>query len=203
MNREQALTLEKVYVDERGFIHVDNAVITSKNFAGVEIRHPRNPKKIVNSEGNRNFSLELTQEAAELLSAYRVSNEPDKAFKVQVSVPDDDAEDQTPRIFLTVKLKYRYDDKGKPFRSNPKVRQYSKNGMTEKTEKNIDTVDEVYIEKADLIFSPYPYDVNGNIGLSAYLTQLNYKIKENDLNSKWDQDYITDSPEDFEEEPFC
>lgn len=203
MATERDLEKVKAYVDSDGLIHVENAIIKSKNFAGDEIRDPNNPKKIVNSEGNRNFSLELNQEAADLISSYRLADYPDRGFKVQVRMPKPDAEDQTPRIFLTVKVKYRYDEKGRPYRRNPKIRQYSNNGVTEKDENTVATVDEVYIDKAEVTFSPYPYDVNGNIGLSAYLVQMNYKIKENDMNSKWDQDYMTDDPTDFEEVPFA
>lgn len=193
----------KAYVDERGRIHIENAVICSKNFSGVEKRNPKNPKQIVNSEGNRNFTLELNQEAADLIANYRLVDHPDKAFKVQVKVPGPDAEDQTPRIFMTVKVKYNYDEKGKPYWNNPKIKQYSSKGPTDKDESNVNTIDEVYIDKAELIFSPSPYDVNGNVGLSAYLTKMNYKIKEDDMDAKWEQDYITDTPDDYEEVPFA
>ena len=202
MATREELENVKAYVDERGKIHIDNALIVSKNFAGAEKRNPLDPKEIVNTKGNRNFSIELNKDAADLISNFRLTEHPDKAYRVQVKLPKPDAEDQTPRIFMTVKVRYNYDSEGKPYRNNPKIRQYSSKGMTEKTEKNVDTIDEVYIEKADLVFSPYPWEKFGKVGLTAFLTQLNYKIKENEMNAKWDQDYSTDTPDDFEEVPF-
>lgn len=202
MNREKELEMEKAYVDDEGFIHIENVVICSKNFSGLEKRNPHNPKQIVNSDGNRNFSIMLSQEVADLLSNFRLVDHPDKAFKIQVKLPTDDSEEQTPKIFMTVKVKYRYDEKGRPYRSNPKIRQYSSKGASNKTEDNVGTIDDVYIERATIIFNPGPYDVNGNIGLTPWLIQMNYKIKENELDAKWDQDYMTDTPDDYEEEPF-
>lgn len=207
--REEALSKMKCYIETegeyRGCFHIEDAYIIpySKNFTGVEKRDPNNPKKIVNSNGNRNFSIEITPEIADLISNFRLSNHPDKAFHVQVKMPAPDAEDQTPRIFMTVKLKYNYDDKGNAWRTNPKIRQYSSKGATDKTEENVHNIDEVYIDKSEIIFSPGPYDVNGNIGLTAWLRKLNYKIKEDDMDAKWDQDYVTDDPTDYiERNPF-
>ena len=207
--REEALAKMKAYIETdgeyKGCIHIEDAYIIpgSKNFTGVEKRDRTNPKKIVNSEGNRNFSIEITREIAELISNYRLVDHPDKAFKVSVKLPDPNAEDQTERIFMTVKLKYNYDDKGNPWRNNPKIRQYSAKKATEKDETNVHTIDEVFIDKAEIIFAPGPYDVNGYTGLTAWLRKLNYKIKEDDMDSKWDMDYVTDDPTDIPEElPF-
>ena len=212
MSREQDLEKMKAYIttDEynRPIINIDNVIICSKNFSGIEKRDPKNPKKIVNTEGNRNFSIMITPEIADLISNFRLDAHPDKAYKVQVKMPDPEAEDQTPKIFLSIKVKYNYkiDPKTgekKPWRTNPDIKQYSSKGKSTKDESNVDSVDDVYIERAQLGFSPYPYEVNGNVGLSPYLSYLFYKIKENDIEAKWDQDYITDSPEDFiEEMPF-
>lgn len=213
MDRERELEKVKAYVDNDGMIHIENALICSKNFSGLEKRDPNNPKRIVNTAGNRNFSVELNQEAADLISNYRLVDHPDKAFKVQVKLPAKDAEDQTPRIFMSIKVRYDYyidENTGekKPYRRNPKIRQYSSNGKTDKDESTVSTIDEVYIEKAELVFSPSPYDVEvqkgiHNKGLSAYLRLLTYKIKENDIYAKWDQDYVTDDPTDYEEAPFA
>lgn len=193
----------KVYVDDKGLIHVDNAIITSKNFSGVEKRNPHNPKQVVNSKGNRNFSIILNEEAADLLSNYRIKGEDDKKFKIQVKLPTADAEDQTPKIYMSIKVSYHYDQDGKPMWFNPTINQYSSKGKTEKTEKNVDSIDDVYIDKADLVFSARPYDVNGKVGLAADLRKLNYLIKEDDLDAKWDQTYLTDDPTDMVEEmPF-
>ena len=202
--REEALKNMKVYVDPNdGLIHIENAYIVSKNFAGIEKRNPNNPKQIVNSSGNRNFSIELNEEVANFISSFRLSDHPEKAFKVQVKLPKEDAEDQTPRIFMTVKLQYRFDDNGKPWKKNPKINQYSSKGKTVKDEKNVDSIDDVFIDKSEIAFAPGPYDVNGNIGLTAWLRKLNYKIKEDDMEARWDQDYVTDDPTDFDEEvPF-
>lgn len=193
----------KVYVDDKGLIHIDNAIITSKNFSGVEKRNPRNPKQVVNSKGNRNFSIILNEAGADLLSNYRIKGEGEKAFKIQVKLPAPDAEDQTPKIYMSIKVSYHYDQDGKGMWFNPDINQYSSKGKTKKTEKNVDSIDDVYIDKADLIFSARPYDVNGKVGLAADLRKLNYLIKEDDLDSKWDQTYTTDDPTDMVEEmPF-
>lgn len=192
------------YVDEKGLIHIENAIIVSKNFKGEEKRDPENPKRIVNTKGNRNFSMLLNEEAADLISNYRLVGEGDKKFKVSVKLPPEDAEDQTPSIYMSVKVSYKYDADGRPKWFNPVINQYSSKGKTEKTEKNVDSIDDVYIEKASLIFSAYPYDVNGKTGLSAYLRKMNYKIMEDEMDAKWDQTYITDDPTDMvdEEIPF-
>lgn len=207
-SREKELALEKAYIKVvRGkiYICIDNAVICSKNFSGVEKRNPYDPKEVVNSEGNRNFSIMLNQEAADLISNFRLDDHPDKAFTVSVKVPPEGSEDPTPKIFMSIKVSYKYniDQKGnkRPWSTNPIISQYSSKGRTEKDESNVDGIDDVYIERADLIFTPGPYSIKatGKKGLTAYLSQLNYKILENELNAKWDQDYSTDGPEEFEQ----
>ena len=212
MNRELELAKEKVHITtERGkvYIHIDNAVITSKNFRGLEKRHPEDPSRIVNSEGNRNFSVELSTEVADVISNFRLEGFDEFPFTVSVKIPKKDAEDQTPRIFMALKVSYKYniDQKGNkmPWSTNPEINQWSSSGRTDITEETVGQIDSVYIEKADLIFTagrPYTNPMTGKKSLPAYLSQLNYKIKENELNAKWEQDYVTDGPEEFEGVPF-
>lgn len=212
MNRELELAKEKLRIEKKGgkiYFHLDNAVITSKNFTGVEKRHPDDPSRIVNSEGNRNFSVEFSQEIADTIANFRLEGYDDFPFNVSVKMPKPDDEDQNPRIFMALKVNYKYniDQKGRklPWSTNPEINQWSSSGRTDITEENVNQIDSVYIEKADLIFThgkPYTNPMTGKKSLPAYLSQLNYKIKENELNAKWEQDYITDGPEEFEEESF-
>lgn len=173
----------KVYMDERGFVHVDNAIIISKNFSGAE-RFDKDGQ-VVNSKGERNFRIALNDEAGQFLS--------NLGLNVRATPPKDG--EGEPLIALQIKVSYKFNDSRRPI-----IKKYTKKKFEIMDENNVSEIDSTYIEDADLVFRPNPWTVRGNSGITAWLRKLNYKIAEDDFDAKWDSMLEDEPSDDFMEE---
>ena len=168
----------KVYMDDKGFVHVDNAIIISKNFSGNE-KFDKDGQ-IVNAKGERNFRIALNDEAGQFLS--------NLGLNVKVTPPRDG--DGEPLIALQIKVSYKFNDSRRPV-----IKKYTKKKFDIMDESNVHEIDNNYIEDADLVFRPNPWSVRGASGVSAYLRKLNFMIAEDDFDAKWDS-MLEDEPSD-------
>lgn len=189
-SRDERLKNEKVKFDERQkVLLIENAVIINKNFKGEERRHPET-KKIVNSKGAMNFCIALNEEVADFLSDFRLPNDPDRSFNVQVR-PAKDKEGNIIEgdrlIYIQIKVTYpeAYPNLW------PEINMFSSKGMqrlgkTPAQKEELGDIDNIYINNADVKFRARPYTMDdGRIGLSAHLHHFNFDIVEDDMNAKW------------------
>lgn len=193
-SKSEQLKNEKVKIDKFGRILIENAVLINRNFKGEERRHPET-KKIVNSKGATNFCVALSEEVADFLMEYRIPKDPARAFNVQVKPAKDrdgNIIEGDPLIFIQVKITYpeAYPD------LHPEITQFSSKGREKITKETLHELDRVYINNADVKFRPRPYTMDdGRIGLTAYLTKLNFDILEDDMDTKWG-DFPVESPDE-------
>lgn len=132
----------------KGMLHIDDARIIYRNFAGLGSKF--------NREGDRNFAVVIDDEDIydELIA---------DGWNVKRKVRDDD--DDAPRMFLPVKVKFN--ERG--------PRAYLQSGgakAVELDEESIDCLDEIDIVGVDLDIRPYNWEVNGKTGRTAYLQSI-------------------------------
>lgn len=145
-------------------IVIEGAVIKFKNFSG-------EPKQY-NPAGQRNFVLCLPDDLAQQLQAegWNVKWKPGR----QPEDPDE--------AHLTVKAKFKEpgDDRGQ----DPIAyliqgrRKLALDGRT------VGILDRLAPLNIDLIVRPYAWDINGNVGITAYLDEIYYTAVEG-LSSKY------------------
>ena len=188
-SKSEQLKNEKVSIDKWGRLFIENAVIINRNFKGEERRHPET-KKIVNSKGSMNFCIALNEEVADFLMEYRLPNDPDRTFNVQVRpAKDKDGNiiEGDPLIFIQIKVTY---PEAYP-KLWPEINMFSSKGQKRlgRTPSDIfelADIDNYYINNADVKFRPRAYTMDdGRIGLSAHLHHFNFDIVEDDMNAKW------------------
>lgn len=151
-------------------VTVQNARILWPNFGGV--------KDKFNSEGDRNFNLELTEEEAERLAADGWN------VKCKPSRPDDPESGERCVLKITVNF-----DGKKP----PKV--IGRGSLTRKETQYhggiAGLIDAAEIVTADISFVAYFWEMpNGNIGLTAYLRTMYFILQEDELDLKWNSDDV-------------
>ncbi len=141
----------------------EDADILWPNFSGA--------KDTFNAEGDRNFNLRITEVEAEELAKVGWN------VKCKPARPDDP--DAGERCVLKIKVKFE----NKP----PKIVMIGSKtrSRTELHAGIAGLVDSAEIEKCDLSFVPYFWDVNGSIGVSAYLRTMYLVVVEDDLDKKW------------------
>ena len=136
-----------------GNVRMDNAKIVFRNFSGM-------PGKF-NRDGDRNFAVVIDDE--EIKDALiNDENEYDMGWNVKIKPPRDD--DDTPFMFLTVKLKFN--DRG------PHVYLKSGDNMVKLDEDSVGCLDNIDILSADLDIRPYDSSVNGKPFRAAYLQSM-------------------------------
>ena len=144
-------------------ITIENANIIWLNLSGNRTEY--------NAQGDRNFNIHLTQEQADQLAAdgWNVKCKPARK-------EDPDSED---RCVLKVNVKFAY----KP----PRVVMVG--NVTRKEtlldEELIGLLDDAEINKVDLVFVPYFWDIRGEVGVSAYLKTMYVEVIEDELELKW------------------
>lgn len=143
-------------------IIIENARIMYRNFAGAESQY--------NREGDRNFCVIIPdQEYAQQLL--------EDGWNVKIRPSRD--EEEPPMNYLKVAVKY---GKIEPDICivNPRTRL--------KRRLDADTVqllDQVNFENIDLIIRPYTWEVNGKIGVAAYIKELYATIVESPFDEKY------------------
>lgn len=149
-----------------------DATILWPNFSGAADKF--------NAEGDRNFNLRLTKQEADDLAAQGWN------VKCKLARPNDPDQDGEERCVLKVTVNFG----NKPPRI---VMQGSKTkNRTELHEGIAGLIDSAELGKCDLSFVPYFWDVNGNIGVTAYLKTLYAIVIEDELDAEW-------APEEVEE----
>lgn len=141
---------------------LENVELIFRNFTGKE--------GMYNREGDRSFAIKLDEATADMLTK--------DGWNVKTLRARPDDEDQTPQPYLSVSVEY---DKGRP----PSVFMITSRGRTQLDRESVESLDDVDIEKADLILRPYDWNVNGNTGRKAYLQALYLTVNENPLELKY------------------
>jgi hypothetical protein len=162
--------------------HVDNIVIENariifKNFSGKEGRF--------NREGDRNFCV--------------VIDDPDMANKLKADgwnikavAPRDPAEE--PLNYIPVAVSFRYNP--------PRVFMRTGKTQVQLTEETIGSLDNAYIETADVAIRPYNWEVSGNHGIKGYLKTLYVTIEKDEFEDKYSTPSIAPNDISEEEVPF-
>lgn len=154
---------------------LEDARILFPNFSGREERF--------NPAGSRNFCVILPEKT------YQVAE--NLGWNVKYLVSKDDPEDKVPYLQVTV----RYDN------IPPKVVMITSKGKTILNEDTISQLDFADIKSADMVISPYNWNVNGKSGVKAYLKTLYITLDEDEFERKY-TDISDENYEDGSELPF-
>lgn len=129
-------------------LEIEDARIIYRNFEGVASKF--------NREGDRNFAVIIPNDEIkdELIEA---------GWTVKIKPPRD--EDDTPFMFLPVKIKFNNRGPAAYLRSGDTV--------TRLNEDTIGMLDEIDIQSVDMDLRPYDWEVNDKTGRTAYLQAIN------------------------------
>ena len=132
----------------RDILEIEDARIIYRNFEGLASKF--------NREGDRNFAVIIPNDdiCNELVEA---------GWNVKIRPPRD--EDDSPFMFLPVKIKFNS--------RGPAAYVRSGDSVTKLTEDTIGMLDEIDIQSVDMDIRPYDWDVNGKQGRTAYLQAIN------------------------------
>lgn len=153
-------------------LNIENGRIMFKNFSGKGNQF--------NRQGDRNFCVRIDDE--EMANNLRADG-----WNVKQLPPREP--DGEPLYYLQVKVSYAV--------VPPKVYMIAGKAKTLLDEESIDTLDFAEIRGADLIISPYHWEVNGKRGVKAYLKTMYVTIEQDIFASKYAEE---EGPE--EEVPF-
>ena len=133
---------------ERGILQIEDARIIYRNFAGIGSKY--------NREGDRNFAVIIpNQEIADELIA--------DGWAVKIKPPRD--EDDSPFMYLPVKVKFNNRGPAAYVKSGNSVQRLNKD--------TISMLDEIDIQSVDMDIRGYDWEVNDKTGRSAYLQAIN------------------------------
>lgn len=139
---------------------IDNARIIFKNFTGKDDKFGR--------EGDRSFSIVIEDEAL----AEQLSND---GWNVKPLTPRDP--DEKVNHFIKVKISFKV--------RQPKIWLLTNHKRTLLDEDTIATLQYARIENADVVVSPWRWEVNGKTGIAAYLETLYVKIEDDPFADKY------------------
>ena len=161
--KEGEYPLEGCRIGRNDRITIENAKLIWPNFSGERSEY--------NAAGDRNVNIHLTQEQANQLSA--------DGWNVKCKPARKDDPDGEERCVLEVKVKYAF----KP----PVVKTLGSITRQETVldEELVGLLDDADIKTADITFVPYFWDVNGSVGVTAYLRRLYVELEEDELDLKW------------------
>lgn len=146
----------------------ENAKLMFRNFAGRE--------DTFNASGDRNFVIFLEHEKAEAMKT--------EGWNIKHLRPRE--EDDQPQAYLAVAVSY----KNRP----PKIVVITSKARTELTEDVLPMLDYAEIKNADIMLSPYEWEVNGNKGIKAYLKTAFITLEEDELELKYAEDPTDQTP---------
>jgi len=149
-------------VSKRDEVVIEDANIYWLNFAG--------EKRRFNEKGERNFHVDLEPDLAKKLF--------DTGFNIKWHEPREEGED--PVAHVEVKVQY---DKGRP--PNIVVVTGITGNRTRLNKETVEMLDSVDMLNVDLIFTPFPWEVNGKTGIAAYLKTMFVTIDEDFLEQKY------------------
>lgn len=131
----------------RDVLEIEDARIIYRNFAGVGSKY--------NREGDRNFAVIIPNE--------EICNDlVEHGWNVKIKPPRD--EDDSPFMYLPVKVKFNSRGPAAYVRSGKLVQRLN--------EDTISMLDEIDISSVDMDLRPYDWEVNGKTGRSAYLQAI-------------------------------
>lgn len=139
---------------------IDNARIIFKNFTGKDDKFGR--------EGDRSFSIVIEDDAL----AEQLSND---GWNVKPLTPRDP--DEKVNHFIKVKISFKV----RP----PKIWLLTNHKRTLLDEDTIATLQYARIENADVVISPWRWEVNSKTGIAAYLETLYVKIEDDPFADKY------------------
>lgn len=139
---------------------IDNARIIFKNFTGKDDKFGR--------EGDRSFSIVIEDDAL----AEQLAND---GWNVKPLTPRDP--DEKVNHFIKVKISFKV----RP----PKIWLLTNHKRTLLDEDTIVTLQYARIENADVVVSPWRWEVNGKTGIAAYLETLYVKIEDDPFADKY------------------
>lgn len=165
----------KITFAPRGILQIDEARIIYRNFAGVSGKF--------NAEGKRNFCLIIPTEelARELI---------DKGWNVKTKAPRDEGEE--PLRYLKVNVKFG--------EHGPTIYLRSGKSNTVLDENTVSCLDNIDISSVDMDIRPYNYEVNGEMGISAYLKTMCVYQEVDRFAERFAEESSNEVPED--NEPF-
>ena len=139
---------------------IDNARIIFKNFTGKDDKFGR--------EGDRSFSIVIEDDAL----AEQLAND---GWNVKPLTPRDP--DEKVNHFIKVKISFKV----RP----PKIWLLTNHKRTLLDEDTIASLQYARIENADVVVSPWRWEVNGKTGIAAYLETLYVKIEDDPFADKY------------------
>ena len=138
---------------------VEDARLIFRNFSGKEGQY--------NREGDRNFSVILTDEAAEQMLK--------DGWNVKYLASREEDETDTPYISVAVNFNQR----------PPRIVMITSTARTHLNEESVAVLDWADIRTCDMIARAYNWEVNGKTGVKAYLQSMFITIEEDELERKY------------------
>ena len=138
----------------------DGIRIAFRNFEGRE--------DVYNRKGDRNFAIifEKPEVAQKLI---------DDGWNIKFLKPREEGDEPTPYLPVAVSYKVR----------PPKIALVTTKSITYVSETEVEILDWVDIETADVSLNPSQWSVSGKSGIKAYLNSMYIKIVEDYLDQKW------------------
>ena len=140
-------------------IGLENARIIFRNFRGEEQKF--------NPAGKRNFCVVIPEDLEPKLI--------DDGWNIKHLAPRD--EDDGPTAYLQVAVSYD--------NFPPEVYMISNGRKTLLNSETIELLDRAEIENADVVITPYIWDVNGSGGVKAYLKELYVTVRTSRFADKY------------------
>lgn len=131
----------------KNILEIEDARIIYRNFEGVASKF--------NREGDRNFAVIVPNDEIKDILV-------EAGWNVKIKPPRD--EDDTPFMFIPVKVKFNNRGPAAYLRSGETV--------TRLNEETIGILDEIDIQSVSMDLRPYDWDVNGKTGRTAYLQAI-------------------------------
>lgn len=151
--------MTKIREPRRQTVLIEDAEIRFRNFSGLEGKF--------NREGDRNFTVLLSEETAEAMTR--------DGWNVKYLKAREEGDSDQAIVQVAVSFK----------NTPPQIYMVTGERRTQLDESTISLLDLARIERSDLIISPYDYTVNGKSGRKAYLQKLFVVIEEDELDRKY------------------